>query len=126
MDLLTSLQQILPLAYKYQIESYDELEPKITSENITIGQIVVDLLANIKTKKDALKWIDEFQEKLKTTMRLTRTYPVKGTKVIFREMRHCIHNDLVKQKNSKRETKNPHSLRNTVETPIVLRHLILD
>ncbi|CAG8747713.1 1237_t:CDS:1, partial [Racocetra persica] len=45
-----------------------------------IEQIVVDLLANINTKEDALIWLNEFQECSKTTMHLTRTYPVKGDK----------------------------------------------
>ncbi|CAG8749817.1 21072_t:CDS:2 [Gigaspora margarita] len=74
------LQQILPSAYEYQVDNYNELEPKVTSENVIIGQIVVDLLVNINTKEDTLKWVNEFQEKSKTTMRLTRTYPVKGSK----------------------------------------------
>jgi hypothetical protein len=72
----------------------------------------VDLYVNINTKEGALKWLNEFQEVSKTTMRLTRTFPVKGDKVIFRESRHCIHSHIVKQKNKKREIKNPDSQRN--------------
>ncbi|CAG8802421.1 25109_t:CDS:1, partial [Racocetra persica] len=80
--------------------------------NVKIEQIVVDLLANINTKEDALTWLNEFQKCSKTTMRLTRTYPVKGDKVVFRELQYCIHSNLVKQKNNHHETKNPNGLRN--------------
>jgi len=111
-NLPTPLRQILPSNYLYQIENYSELEPIITSESVIIGQIIVDLFTNIDTKDGALKWLEEFQQKSKTTMRLTRTYPVKGNKVIFREMRHCIHSHLVRQKNKNRDIKNPYSLRN--------------
>ncbi|CAG8791915.1 6944_t:CDS:2 [Gigaspora margarita] len=33
------LQQILPSAYEYQVDNYNELEPKVTSENVIIEQI---------------------------------------------------------------------------------------
>lgn len=111
-DLPFPLQQILPSNYTYQIENYIELEPILTSENITIGQIETDFYVNINTKESALKWLDEFQEISKTTMRLTRTYITKGQRVVFRELRHCIHSDIVKQKNSSRDIKNPNSQRN--------------
>ncbi|CAG8719056.1 23333_t:CDS:2, partial [Racocetra persica] len=32
-NLPTPLQQILPSAYEYQVDNYNELEPKVTSEN---------------------------------------------------------------------------------------------
>ncbi|CAG8811191.1 26630_t:CDS:2, partial [Racocetra persica] len=47
----------------------------------------------------ALEWFNVFQEISKTTMRLTCTYPVKENKIVFRGLRHCIHNNLMKQKN---------------------------
>ncbi|CAG8666205.1 40751_t:CDS:2 [Gigaspora margarita] len=75
------------IAGLFKIVNHDELEPKVISENVIIGQIITDLLANIDAKEDSLRWIDEFQEKSKMRMRLTRTYPVKGDKVIFSEMK---------------------------------------
>src|SRR5205809_6623415 len=85
----TPLQQILPPSCTYKIKNYVELEPIITTENVNIGQINVDLYVDLNTNEGALKWLEEFQEISKTTMRLTRTFSVKGSKVIFRELRHC-------------------------------------
>ncbi|CAG8780773.1 30929_t:CDS:1, partial [Racocetra persica] len=107
-----SLRQILPLDYEYQLVNYNELMPIITVENVKIEQIIVDLLTNINTKEDALIWLNEFQECSKTTIRLTCTYLVKEDKVIFRELRYCIHSNLVKQKNNHCETKNLNGLQN--------------
>src|SRR6185503_10725753 len=46
-----------------------------------------------------------------TTMAQTKGYGVKGKKVLFREQRHCIHNDKVKKKQGARETKHQRSSR---------------
>ncbi|CAG8833321.1 15631_t:CDS:1, partial [Racocetra persica] len=70
-DLPIPLQRILPPSYEYQIENYSELEPIITVENVTIGQLIVDLFVNINTQESALEWFNVFQEISKTTMRLT-------------------------------------------------------
>ena len=77
---------------------YTELEPTITSKNIIIGQLNVDLYVDLNSMEGALNWLNEFQEISKTTMRLTKPFSVKGNKVIFRETRHCIHSHKVKQR----------------------------
>ena len=71
-DLPILLQQILSPSYIYKIKNYTKLEPKITTENVNIGQINVDLYV-----------LNKYQEISKTTMRLTRTFPVKGNKAII-------------------------------------------
>ena len=45
-----------------------------------------------------MEWFNAFQKISKTTMQLTRTYPVKENKIVFRELKYCIHSNLVKQK----------------------------
>ena len=62
------LQQILLPIYTYKLKNYTEFEPIITTENVNIGQINVDLYVDLNTKEGALKWLNEFQEISKTTM----------------------------------------------------------
>ena len=45
------LQQILLPIYTYKIKNYTEFEPIITTENVNIGQINVDLYVDLNIKK---------------------------------------------------------------------------
>jgi hypothetical protein len=71
-------------------------------------------LINIKTKDEALIWFERFQEKSKTTMRISRGQTLTGKKVIFKEERHCMHSEIVKEKQGSRVIKreNSHHSRN--------------
>ena len=53
---------------------------------------------NIDNKEEACKWFMEFQSSSKTTMPESRKYKITGNRVLFREMRHCIHSSEVKKK----------------------------
>ncbi|CAG8847989.1 18639_t:CDS:1, partial [Gigaspora margarita] len=59
----------------------------------------------------AQEWFKTFESHSKTTMPQTKGYNVKGSRVLFREKRHCAHSNEVKKKQGNREIKNPQSLR---------------
>ena len=66
---------------------------------------------NVNNEEGASEWITLFQSWSKTTMPQTKGYGVTGKRVLFREMRHCIHSNKVKDKQGNRETKHPYSFR---------------
>ncbi len=91
------LKQILPCDYKYQLKKINTLPSLFTEEDIELKQFVFDLLIDIQTKDDALIWFEKFQEKSKTTMRITRGQVITGKKLVFKEERHCMHSEIVKK-----------------------------
>ena len=91
------LKQILPCDYKYQLEKIDILPSLFTEEDIELKQFIFDLLIDIQTKDDSLIWFEKFQEKSKTTMRITRGQVITGKKLVFKEERHCMHSEIVKK-----------------------------
>ncbi|CAB4431809.1 unnamed protein product [Rhizophagus irregularis] len=110
-ELPPDLKEILPCDYKYQLEKIDILPSLFTEEDIELKQFIFDLLINIQTKDDALIWFEKFQEKSKTTMRITRGQTITGKKIVFKEERHCIHSKTVKTKQGSRTSKQENSLR---------------
>jgi hypothetical protein len=66
---------------------------------------------NVSNEEGASEWVTSFQSWSKTTMSQTKGYGVTGKRVLFREMRHCIHSSKVKDKQGNRETKHPYSSR---------------
>ncbi|CAG8813341.1 32376_t:CDS:2, partial [Gigaspora margarita] len=80
----------------------------------------------ICNEEKAREWFMEFQSWSKTTMPETKGFEIKGKRVLFRELRHCIHSDHVRKKQGHREIKYPHSsrVRNTSCTATI--HLRLE
>jgi len=66
---------------------------------------------DVSDKEKASKWFKDFKSISKTTMPETKRYEIKEKRVLFREMRHCLHSDMVKKKQGNRETKRPQSAR---------------
>jgi hypothetical protein len=108
----SDLKQILPCDYKYHLKKIDILPSLFTEEDIEIKQFIFDLLINIQTKEDALIWFEKFQNKSKTTMRITRGQVLTGKKLIFKEERHCIHSEIVKKKQGSRISKRANNAEN--------------
>ena len=63
------------------------------------------MFVDVDSKEGACEWFTEFQSWSKTTMTETKGFEIKGNRVIFRELRHCIHSNQVKKKQGYRETK---------------------
>lgn len=82
-----------------------------TAENFTIPQFEFDTFVDINDKEKVREWFKAFEFHSKTTMPQTKSFDIKGKHVLFREKRHCIHSNKVKQKQGNRETKNPQSSR---------------
>ncbi|PKB99211.1 hypothetical protein RhiirA5_462455 [Rhizophagus irregularis] len=105
------LKSILPQGYTYLIKNFNELPPYQTSENFSIPQFELDAFVDINDKEKAQEWFLAFESHTKTTMPQSKGYRVKGNQVLFRENRHCIHSNKVKEKQGNRETKLPQSSR---------------
>ena len=101
----------LPQCNTYLIEKFNELPPYRTAENFDIAQFELKVYVNADSIEEAQRWFTEFQSTSKTTMAQTRGFNVKGNRVIFRELRHCIHSNIVKKKQGNREVRNPQSSR---------------
>ncbi|XP_034049739.1 uncharacterized protein si:dkey-75a21.2 [Thalassophryne amazonica] len=80
----SQLKAILPSQYEYRLCCFKDLP----SHN----GFSASLHRPIGTHEEAMKWKREFQEVSKTTLRLAKTYPHVGQKVIFKEDLHCQHN----------------------------------
>lgn len=80
-----------------------------------IPQFELDVFVNVNDKEKAQVWFKTFESRSRTTMPETKRYEIKGKRVLFRELRHCVHSNLVKTKQGNREVKCPNSsrLRNT-------------
>ncbi|CAG8853654.1 17861_t:CDS:1, partial [Gigaspora margarita] len=87
----------------------------ITAEEFSVNQFEANLLVNVNSVEGAQKWLVNFEEILKTTMPQTKSYQIKGQRIIFRQLQHCIHSNIVRQKQGCPILKNPNSLhiRNT-------------
>ncbi|CAB5359937.1 unnamed protein product [Rhizophagus irregularis] len=99
------LKSILPQDYTYLIINFNKLSPCYTAENFAIPQFELNVFVDINDAKKVHKWFLEFESHSKTTMPQSKGYGVKGKEVLFREKCHCIHSNLVKKKQGKRETK---------------------
>ena len=82
-----------------------------TQEDFEVPNFELNAFVDVHNEEAASEWVTTFQSHSKTTMPQTRGYKIKGNRVIFREMRHCIHSYEVKKKQGKKETKRPHSSR---------------
>ncbi|XP_071805679.1 uncharacterized protein [Asterias amurensis] len=80
-----NLSRILPSSYNYCICEYRDTDTSRDAFFATLG-------VNIKTKPDASKWLQQFQKKSMTTMRVSRTWPQSGPVNIFKKRFRCHHN----------------------------------
>jgi hypothetical protein len=70
------------------------------------------MFVDVDSKEAASVWVAEFQSYSKSTMPQTRGYDIKGNRVLFREIRHCLHSHEVKKKQGRNTTvKRSQSLR---------------
>ncbi|CAB5396223.1 unnamed protein product [Rhizophagus irregularis] len=105
------LKPFLPQCNTYLIEKFSELPSYRTAENFNVTQFELKAYVNVDNKEEAHKWFAAFKSWSKTTMAQTRGFNVKGNRVIYRELYHCIHSNEVKKKQGNRETKRPQSAR---------------
>ena len=95
-DLLPSfLRSIFPSSYSYIIQNVNKLPPYRTEENFEIDQFKVNAFVNVTIAESAKIWFSAFEGHSKTTMPQTKGYEIKGERVIFRQLRHCIHSKKV-------------------------------
>ena len=71
----------------------------------------MDIFIDVNTKEKASEWFAEFESHSKTTMPKSRGYKITGNRVLFWELRHCIHSHEVKKKQGSHITKYPQSSR---------------
>ena len=91
-DLLPSfLQSIFPSNYSYIIQSATKLPSYRTEEDFEIDQLKIDAFVNVATAKGAEIWFSAFEEHSKMILPQTKGYEIKGKRVIFRQLWHCIH-----------------------------------
>jgi len=105
------LKLILPQNYTYLIKSFNELPLFQTAENFEIPQFELDAFVDVNDNEKASEWFKAFESRSKTTMPETKRYEIKGKHVLFQEMRHCIHSDMVKKKQGNRKIKRAQSSR---------------
>lgn len=105
------LKSVLPQHYTYLIKKFNELPSYQTAENFAIPQFELDVFVDVNNEEKARKWFMEFESWSKTTMPETRRYQIKGKLVLFRELRHCIHSNIVKEKQGNPELKRTQSSR---------------
>ncbi|KAJ8278540.1 hypothetical protein GJAV_G00088710 [Gymnothorax javanicus] len=79
------IQDVLPEPYEYLLTSY-------TSHEQNSGWFSATLRLPVKTAEDAKKWQTDFEKVSKTTMRVSKTYPGVGHKIIYKIDMHCQHN----------------------------------
>ncbi|CAG8836151.1 46308_t:CDS:2, partial [Gigaspora margarita] len=102
---------ILPPNHDYYVNEIHQLPDYITAEGFLVNRFEVDLFVNIGSIEGAQQWLVDFEEVSKTMMPQTRCYQIQEKKVIFRQLRHCIHSDIVRQKQGNPSLKIPNSLR---------------
>ena len=105
------MKPVLPQNYTYLITNFKELSSYRTQENFEIVNFELETFVNVFNEEDAQKWLATFQSWSKTTMAETKGFGVKGKKVLFRKLLHCIHSNQVKKKQGNREMKRPNSSR---------------
>lgn len=110
-QLPANIAAILPPNYNYLVSEIQQLPDYITSEGFLINQFKATFFVNISNIEDSQKWFNEYEETSKTTMPETKGFQIQGKKVIFRELRHCMHSNKVRQKQGNPILKKPHSLR---------------
>jgi hypothetical protein len=105
------LKSVLPPNHSYLITTFNELPLYQTVENFSIPQFELEAFVDVNDKEKAHEWFLAFESWSKTNMPETRRYQIKGKNVLFRELRHCIHSNIVKQKQGNREIKRTFSSR---------------
>ena len=106
------MQPILSQGYTYVIQNFNNLQPYRTQENFEVTNFKLDTFVDVNSKKAVSEWIAAFESYSKTTMPKTRGFKITGNRVLFRELRHCIHSHQVKKKQGKNHlTKHPQSSR---------------
>ena len=69
------------------------------------------MFVNVINNEKASEWFKAFEFKSKTTMPESKHYEIKGKKVLFWEMHHCVHSNKVKEKQGNQVTKRTQSSR---------------
>jgi hypothetical protein len=105
------LKPVLPCDYTYLIQRFDILSPYRTQENFEVENFELDAFVNVCNEEGALEWVAAFESYSKTTMPQTRGFKITGNRVLFRQLRHCIHSHQVRQKQGNRIKKRQHSPR---------------
>ena len=105
------MKQILPWDYTYLITNFENLPPYQTQEGFEVTNFELKAFVNVDSKEGADEWLATFQSWSKTTMAETKKFEIKGNKVLFRKLLHCIHSNQVKKKQGNREVKRPNSSR---------------
>ena len=93
------------------IQRFDILSPYRTQENFEVENFELDAFVNVCNKEEASEWLTTFESYSKTTMPQTRGFKITGNRVLFRELRHCIHSHQVKKKQGNRIKKRQYSPR---------------
>jgi len=68
------------------------------AKDFEIPQFEFDAYVDVNDNEKAFKWFKTFESKSKIMMLETKHYEIKGKHVLFQEMYHCIHSDIVKKK----------------------------
>ena len=69
-----------------------------TTENFVILQFKLYVFINVNDKKKAQVWLKVFESRSKTTIPKTKRYEIKGKHILFHELKHYIHSNIVKIK----------------------------
>ncbi|CAG8648468.1 3922_t:CDS:2, partial [Dentiscutata erythropus] len=91
------------------IMSWNLLLEILKPENFEVPNFKLDTFVDVNSIERACEWFTEFQSWSKTTMPETKKFEIKEKRILFQELRHCIHSDQVKKKQSHREVKYPYS-----------------
>jgi hypothetical protein len=105
------LKSVLPPGYTYLIQKFNDLPPYRTEENFEVTNFELITFVDINSEEEASRWFAAFESYSKTTMPETRGFEIKKNRVLFRELRHCIHSNQVKKKQGDRVTKHLQSSR---------------
>ena len=112
-DLLPNfLQSIFPSNYSYIIQCITKLPPYRTEEGFEIDQFKIDVFVNVATAESAEIWFSAFEKHSKMTLPQTKGYEIKGKRVIFRQLWHCIHSQKVRKKQGDFKVKLKQLIRN--------------
>jgi len=79
-----SLQAIFPDGYSYVFHAFSYSSPSKMAFSATC-------FVNVRTEKGATEWIQNLEEHTAITFRVTRSYRVKGCRILYKADRHCQH-----------------------------------
>ncbi|CAG8673743.1 44306_t:CDS:2, partial [Gigaspora margarita] len=117
---------ILSQNYNYIVSKFQQLPNYITPEGFSINQFKINFFVNINNIESIQQWFSEYEEISKTTMPKTKGFQIQGKKVIHRELCHCIHSNIVKQKQGSPIIKNANLLHARNTECIAIIHLRLE